>query len=159
MKIKKLYIAVGMIIAFAVFFELAAHADESDEATRVTFSEPIQIPGQVLPAGVYLFKLVNSDSERDMVQISNADQTVVYATLQTISTEHTEPVAYTVVTLAEQGPGQPDALVKWFYPGNDTGHEFVYAGQKEKDLARNTQRTIVAHQPTAASSDASGAGN
>jgi hypothetical protein len=159
MKIKKLYIAIGLIIAFAVFFELAAHADESDEATIVTFSEPIQIPGQVLPAGTYVFKLVNSNSDRNTVQIVNADRTVVYATLQTVATERQKPVGYTVVTVAEQGTGQPEALVKWFYPGNDTGHEFVYEGQKEKELARDSQRTIVAHQPTNANFDNSGAGN
>ena len=63
MKINKGYIAVGLIIAFAVFFELAAHADESDQATTITFNEPIQIPGQVLPAGSYLFKLIDSDTD------------------------------------------------------------------------------------------------
>ena len=50
MKIHKLYIALGLLIAFGLFFELAAHADESNESTKITFSAPIQIPGQVLPA-------------------------------------------------------------------------------------------------------------
>src|ERR1700739_3179945 len=123
MKINKSYIVVGLIIAFSLFFELAAHADELDQATTITFSAPIQIPGQVLPAGSYLFKLADGDSDR-IVQIFNADRTVLYATLQTIATERQEPTGHTVVALAEQGAGQPDALVKWFYPGDETGHEF-----------------------------------
>ena len=49
MKINKLYIAIGLVIAFGLFFEFAAHADEANEATTITFSAPIQIPGQVLP--------------------------------------------------------------------------------------------------------------
>ena len=53
MKINKTYIAVGLIIAFSLFFGLAAHAGESDQASTITFSQPIQIPGQVLPAGTY----------------------------------------------------------------------------------------------------------
>src|SRR5712692_5361347 len=159
MKINKGYIAVGLIIAFSLFFELAAHADESDQATTITFSEPIQIPGQVLPAGSYLFKFANSDSDRNIVQVFNADRTVLYATLQTIATERQEPTGHTVVALAEQGAGQPDVLLKWFYPGRETGNEFLYPRQKEKDLAQDKQQTIVANHPTVSNSDTTGAGN
>ena len=159
MKINKAYIAVGLIIAFALFFELAAHADELDQATTITFSEPIQIPGQVLPAGSYLFKLADSDSNQNIVQIFNANGTVLYATLQTIATDRQEPIGYTVVALAEQAAGQPDALLKWFYPGRETGNEFLYPQQKEKELAQDKQQTIVANHPTVSNSDATGAGN
>jgi hypothetical protein len=159
MKINKGYIAVGLIIAFSLFFELAAHADESDEATTITFSQPIQIPGQVLPAGTYLFKLADSNSNQNIVQVFNADRTVLYATLQTIATERQEPTGHTVVALAEQGAGQPDVLLKWFYPGREIGNEFVYPGQKEKELAQDKQQTIVANHPTVSNSDTTGAGN
>ena len=159
MKINKGYIAVGLIIAFTLFFELAAHADESDQATTITFSQPIQIPGQVLPAGTYLFKLADSNSNQNIVQVFNADGTVLYATLQTIATERQEPTGHTMVALAEQGAGQPDALLKWFYPGRETGNEFVYPTQKEKELAQDKQLTIVANHPTVSNSDTTGAGN
>jgi len=159
MKINKGYIAVGLIIAFAVFFELAAHADESDQATTITFSEPIQVPGQVLPAGSYLFKLIDSDADRKIVQVFNTDRTVLYATLQTIATDRSEPTDDTVVALAEQGAGQPDVLLKWFYPGRETGKEFLYPQQKEKELAQDKQQTVMATRPTVSNSDATGAGN
>jgi hypothetical protein len=159
MKINRGYILAGLIIAFSLFFELAAHADEADQSTTITFSQPIQIPGKVLPAGSYLFKLANIDSDRNTVQIFNADRTVLYATVQTISTERQEPTGDTVVTLAEQGGGQPDVLLKWFYPGNETGNEFLYPKQKENELARDKQQNIVANQPTVSNSDAAAAGN
>jgi hypothetical protein len=159
MKINKGYIAIGLIIAFTLFFELAAHADEDDRATTITFSQPVQIPGQVLPAGSYLFKLANTDSGLNVVQIFNADRTVLYATLQTIATERPEPANDTIVALAEQGAGQPEALLKWFYPGRETGNEFIYPKQKEKELAQDKQDTIMANQPTVSTSDAAGAGN
>ena len=158
MKINLRYIAVGMIIAFTLLFELAAHADESNQATTITFSQPIQIPGQILPAGTYSFKLLDSNSDPNVIEIFNSDQTHLYATLQTIAAERQEPTGDTVITLAEQGGGKPDALLKWFYPGLDTGHEFVYSGQQEKQLAQDTQQTIVANQPTNANSEM-GAGN
>ena len=159
MKINKGYIAVGLIIAFGLFFELAAHADESDQATTITFSQPIRIPGQVLPAGSYLFKLVNTGSGQNIVQIFNADRTVLYATLQTIQTDRLEPTGHTVVALAEQGTGQPDVLLKWFYPGRETGNEFLYPTQTEKELAQDKQQVVVANQPTVSNSDAVEAGN
>jgi hypothetical protein len=159
MKINKGYIAVGLIIAFTLFFELAAHADEWDQATKMTFSESIQIPGQVLPAGTYLLKLANRDSDLNTVQIFSADRTVLYGTFQTIPTDRREPTGDTVLAMAKQGSGQPDVLLKWFYPGDDTGHEFVYPREKEKELAQDQQRTIVANDHTMHSSDNSGAGN
>ena len=159
MKINKGYIVAGLIIAFSLFFELAAHADESDQATTITFSQPIQIPGQVLPAGSYLFKLANPDSDRDIVQIFNADRTALYATLQTVPTDREEPTSHTVVTLAEQGGGQPDVLLKWFYPSSETGNEFLYPKHIEKELAQDKHENIVANQPTVSNSDVTGAGN
>jgi hypothetical protein len=159
MKINKRYIAVGMIIAFTLLFELAAHADESDQATKITFSQPIQIPGQILPAGTYSFKLFNSNSDPNVVQIFNSDQTHLYATLQTVATERQDPTRDTAITLAEQGGGKPDALLKWFYPGRETGHEFVYSGQQEKQLAQATQQTIVANQQPTSDSETTGSGN
>ena len=159
MKISKGYVVIGLIIAFALFFELVAHADETDQSTTISFSEPVQIPGLVLPAGTYLFRLVDDASSRNVVQILSADRTVLYATLQTIATERREPTRYTVIALAEQGPGQPDALLKWFYPGQEIGNEFVYPKQKEIYLTQDKQQTVVANHKTVSNSDAAGAGN
>jgi hypothetical protein len=159
MKIQKGYVIVGLIIAFALFFELAAHADESDLNTKITFSEPIQIPGQVLPAGTYVFRLADPDGTQNIVQVFNSDRTVLYATLETETAEREQTTDDTAVTLAKQGPGKPDALLKWFYPGHQTGNEFVYSKQERKALAQDTQQTIVANQHTQPSSENSGAGN
>jgi len=159
MKINKVYIVVGMIIALAFFFEIAAHADVLDQATKISFSEPIQIPGQILPAGTYWFRVVDSNSDQNLVQVFSADQTVLYATLETVPTQRREPTGFTTVSLAEQGSGKPVVLLKWFYPGNLTGHEFVYSQQQEKELAQNMQRTIAANRQTKANSESTGVGN
>jgi hypothetical protein len=60
MKIHKTYIAIGLIVAFILFFELAAHASEADQSTKITFNQPIQVPGQVLLAGTYLFTIADT---------------------------------------------------------------------------------------------------
>src|SRR5207244_6525826 len=87
MKIHKVYIVVGLIIAFGLFFELVAHADETNEETRITFSQTVQIPGQVLPAGTYIFQQADPNSDLNLIQIFNSDRTVLYATLQTVPVE------------------------------------------------------------------------
>ena len=160
MKIHTTYIIIGLIVAFAAFFELTAHADELDQSTTLTFSQPIQVPGQVLPAGTYLFTLSSSDANLDLVQIFNSDHTHLYAMFQTIPTERRNSTDDPAITLAEQGSGNPDALLKWFYPGRLTGHEFVYSSRQEEELARDTQETVLAgqHQPTS-NSEPAGMGN
>jgi hypothetical protein len=157
MKIHKSYIAVGMIIAFTLFFELAAHADERDQTTVITFNQPLQVPGQILPAGTYLFKLTNAeDVDLNIVQIFNADRTHLYATLETVPTETRQATDNTAVELAQQGAGKPDVLLKWFYPGEETGHEFIYSNQLEKQLAQDKQQMVVANQQPITDSDAAG---
>ncbi len=156
MKIHKSYIAVGMIIAFTLFFELAAHADEQDQETEITFSQAIQVPGQILPAGTYLFKLTNTDVDLNIVQIFSADRTHLYATLETVPTESRQVPDNTAVALAQQGAAKPDVLLKWFYPGEETGHEFVYSNQVEKELAQDKQQMVVANPQPITDSDAAG---
>jgi hypothetical protein len=155
MKLHKSYIVVGMIIAFALFFEIAAHADNTIQATQITFNQPVQIPGQVLPSGTYLFKLLNSDN-LNIVQIFNSDSTHLYATLETVPAESHRPVDDTTVTLVEQGSGKPDVLLKWFYPGQETGHEFLYSSQFEIQLGQDRHENIVANQQPTTSDEAGG---
>jgi hypothetical protein len=159
MKINKGYIAIGLIIAFTLFFELAAHADESDESTLITFSAPVQIPGQVLPAGTYLFEAADHGAEEHLVQVFSPDRTVLYGMFLTLATERQQPTGHTTVTLAEPEAGGTPAVLKWFYPGNDTGNEFVYSKQTEKAIARGRQHTILAGQTSTFNSDNTGAGN
>ena len=144
MRISKFALAAAVVLTAILFAEVAAHADETNRATKLTFSKPIAIPGRVLSAGSYLFKVDPDDS--NIVRIYNADGTCYYATLQTIPTDRIRPAGNTVLALAKQPGGQPDALVKWFYPGNTTGHEFVYSNQKEQQLAQDRRQTIVANQ-------------
>ena len=145
MKINKLYILLGLLVAFAVFFELAAHADESNEYTRITFSAPIQIPGQVLPAGTYIFQQAMPDDNSNVIQVFNSDRTVLYETLPTVSTERATATSHTAITLSEPESGIP-LLVKWFYPGSLDGHEFVYSGEQEHEIALAKQETLVGNE-------------
>jgi hypothetical protein len=156
MKSSKLSLILGLVIAaiaFTLMFTVLGHADEFDQSTTITFSAPIRIPGKkVLAAGTYLFKLAESDFDQNIVQIFNPEGTRLYATVLTNPTDRPEPTGNTKVALAEQGPGRPDALLTWFYPGRLTGHEFVYSRHEEEELAQDRQQTVAGNQPTAPSS-------
>jgi hypothetical protein len=144
MRINKFALVLGVVLTAILFAEVSAHADEGDQSDKLTFSQPIQIPGQVLPAGTYWFKLADPNTDQNLVQIFNSDETRLYATVPTISAERSQPADHTTVTLAEPGNGMPDVLLKWFYPGNTDGHAFVYSKNEEHEVAEYPQQTIVA---------------
>ena len=149
----------GFIIAFVLILELAGHADEVNQSTTISFSEAVQVPGRILSAGTYQFVLADSQADRDIVWIFNADRTHLFATVQTVPTERASETSGTSITLAQRPAGQPDAVVSWFYPGTLTGHEFLYSKQEEKELAQDAKESFVGDHGTMVNSEANGAGN
>jgi len=133
-----------LIPFFALFLTLgamvpAARADEDNQATKLTFSQSVEVPGHVLPAGTYWFVLADDDSDRNVVQIFNQDRTQLIATVQTIPSYQPDPADNTVVSFADRPSGQPEAIRTWIYPGQQDGHEFLYSGQEEREVARDTK--------------------
>jgi hypothetical protein len=104
-------------------------ADESDRKTIVTVNQPIQVPGKVLPAGTYVFKLLDSNN-LTLVAIYDADQMHLITTVQGIPDVRTETPDKAILQLEERASGQPEALKAWFYPGDNFGVGFVYPTQK-----------------------------
>ena len=145
MKINKVALLIGFAIASVLFLEVVAHADEADQSIKISFNQAIEIPGQVLPAGTYLFKLADPN-DLDLVRIFNSEGTRLYATLETVAAERRKPAGRTVVILAEQPDGRPETLLQWFYPGSTSGHELVYPQQEEQQLAQDRQQTVRAQQ-------------
>ena len=142
MNTKKAFITLGLLLAFGVTLP-SARADENDQATKLTFNQPVQIPGRVLPAGTYWFMLSNTQSSRNIVRIYNSDRSTVYATVFTIDTDSLTTPDNTTMTLAEREPTQPQTLVSWFYPGESSGHQFVYSKKEEQELAQVKHYTIM----------------
>ena len=104
----------------------SARADNWDRKTVVTFADAVEIPGQILPPGTYVFKLVNLGDSRNLVQIMNADQSFVFATVQTVSRYRRIATDDTLFRLDERSGDSPEALRTWYYPGDNRGLEFIY---------------------------------
>ena len=126
-----------------------AKADDWNRKTVMTFSGPVEIPGVhlkgwgVLPAGTYVFKILDSQSDRHIVQIFNKEETQVYATILAIPNYRLRATDRTVVTFRERPAGQPEALRAWFYPGKNWGEEFVYPRAKAVELAKETNSVVL----------------
>lgn len=105
----------------------AVMADEADQATKLTFSESVEVPGQVLPAGTYWFKLADNESERNIIPMWNADRTHLVTTILAIPDYRQNTPEKTIVNFEDRPSGQPEAIRSWFYSGNNFGEEFVYA--------------------------------
>jgi hypothetical protein len=97
----------ALITCAALFTGLPVGADQADQRTTLTFSQPVELPGVILPAGKYVFKLVNVLSYRHVIQVSNAEETMVLATLLAIPDYRMEPTADTVVWFAERPANRP----------------------------------------------------
>jgi hypothetical protein len=108
------------------FLGASANADAWDKKTVVTFSDSVEIPGQVLPAGTYVFKLANSISDRHIVQIWTRDETQLLATLMTVPDYRLDPPDKTIFEFDERPGDSPMAIHAWFYPGDNTGQQFLY---------------------------------
>lgn len=126
-----------------------AGADAWNRKTRVTFSGPVEIPGVhlkgwgVLPAGSYVFRILDSQSDRHIVQILNQDETTVYATILAIPNYRLKATDKTTITFRERPAGQPEALRAWFYPGRNWGEEFVYPKSVAIALAKETETAVL----------------
>jgi hypothetical protein len=114
----------------------SARADTWDKKTVVTFNQAVEVPGKVLPAGTYTFKLLDSPSDRHIVQIFTADGSQIIATILAINNYRLEPTGETVMKFSERPGDSPEALRAWFYPGDSFGQEFVYPKVRAIQLAQ-----------------------
>jgi len=136
---------IGLTLAVVGLMSASgARADEWNKKTVLTFSQPVEIPGHVLPAGTYTFQLAESMADRHVVQIFNADGSQIIATVMAVPDYRLTSTDHTVITFSEVPAGSPEAIRAWFYPGNTIGNEFVYPKARATQLARTTKAVVPA---------------
>jgi hypothetical protein len=117
---------VLLITVFILLLPSTSTADEWNRATTAIFNNPVQIPGQVLPAGIYVFKLAEISGERNVVQIWNADQTVLIASVIGWPDYVREAPAENRFVFEGREKGEPPLLKAWFYRGDTRAQTFTY---------------------------------
>ncbi|MGD0757649.1 MAG: hypothetical protein ABR921_02000 [Candidatus Sulfotelmatobacter sp.] len=145
----KLFKGLGIGLCLAVLCALVvprASADDWNRKTTITFSGPVEVPGvglHTLPAGTYVFKVLDSQSDRHIVQIFNQDETQVLTTVLAIPNYRLKTTDKTTITFRERPAGQPEALRAWFYPGHAWGEEFVYSKSRALEIAKETNEPVL----------------
>ncbi len=136
----KMILAAGMALAMLPL----AKGDSWNQRTVLTLNSPVEIPGQTLPAGTYVFKLANSPTSRHIVQVFNQDENKVLATFLAIPAHRQHAAEQTIIRFHEWPAGSPQAIQAWFYPGKTSGHEFVYPKNEAIALAKANNMPVPA---------------
>lgn len=119
-----------------------ALADQWNKKTILTVNEAIQVPGKVLQPGKYVMKLLDSPSNRHIVQIFNDREDQLQTTVLAIPNYRLQPTGKTEFQWWEVPAGQPKALRAWFYPGDNFGQEFAYPKNEAVQIATVTHETV-----------------
>jgi hypothetical protein len=120
-----------------------AQGPDTSRTTIVTFSAPVSLPGVTLPAGSYLFKLADSQVNRNIVQVFDKDRSKIFATILAIPAQRNEPADETVITFREAPANSAPAIRYWYYPGERTGQEFAYPKKQAIEIANATHTSVL----------------
>ncbi len=120
------FMAAGAVLLALGFAVNHARADEWNKKTTLTINLPMQVEDTYLTPGSYVFKLVDSQSDRHIVQIFNASESHVIATFMAIPDYRVQPTGHSQFTMWETPTGYVNALRSWYYPGDNFGQEFTY---------------------------------
>jgi len=131
--------------AITAFVAPAAHADDWNKKTILTFSGAVQVPGATLPAGSYVFKLADIPGNRHVVQVFDKDEKKIYTTILAIPNDRLEPTDKPVVLFSERASGTAQAIKVWYYPGDRIGDEFVYPKSQAMKIAKATHQRVLAY--------------
>lgn len=128
-----------------LFFASPGRADKWNQKVTITFANPVEIPGEVLPAGAYVFEVGLGDTSdyEHIVRVYNKSQDHLYGMFLTIPDYRLTRASKPVFEFAERPVGSPEAIYAWFYPNDKTGHEFVYPRSEALRLARANNRPVA----------------
>ena len=142
-KVRSFYISALAVIGVGLLglaFAPKARASAWDKMTVVTVNGPIIAGNKVLSPGTYVWKLMDSPSNRHIVQIFDKDQRKLEETILAIPNYRLQPTGQTEFAFWEIPAGVPRAVRAWFYPGDNFGQEFAYP---KKLIAELTSATPV----------------
>ena len=130
-------------VALLVTMGAASWAQVWNKKTNLEVKETILIPGKELPPGKYVMKLMDSISNRNIVQVFNEDETQLQATILAIPNYRLERTGDTELRYWESASGTPPALRAWFYPGDNYGQEFAYPKEVAEQIAARNNAKVA----------------
>jgi hypothetical protein len=145
MSMKTLLVSATMLTALAWSSATPAFAQTQnpDRVVYFTFSQPVTVPGTTLPPGKYQFKVLESKSDRGILQINNTDGSKHFATILVMPTTRVDPAPTPELRFLETAANEPPALGSYWYSPSGNGWEFVYPKDQARELAINTKHTVL----------------
>jgi LPXTG-motif cell wall-anchored protein len=151
MKHSKSIASAAFAGCIALVLTAGLQADEWNKKTVLTVTEPIEVPSccnashtVTLQPGEYVMKLMNSLSDRHIVQVFDKDEKHIITTILAIPNYRLRPTGNTVFQYWEVPAGEPKELRAWFYPGDNFGQEFAYHKQKALQIAAFAKTPVPA---------------
>ena len=147
-----------LALAIALIAPPFIRGDEWNLATKFTINHDFEVPNMVLQANTpYVIRILDSPSNRNVVQIFNEDQSRMLTMFIAISALRPEVTDDTQFTFMETLPQYPLPIKEWFYPGRLSGLEFVYPKEQAAKIALHmrgaavteTAANITKSEPTA----------
>jgi hypothetical protein len=80
---------------------------------------------------------MNSSTNRNIIQVWNADHTKLIKTILAIPSYRMNPTGETVVRFDERPTGSPEAVKTWYYPGTNSDRSLSIARLARHSSQRN----------------------
>ena len=106
--LKRLMTASVLVVLVHVMAS-GANASTFDKRTYFTFNQPVALPGVTLPAGTYMFRIANTETSRNVIQVSNKQGTESYALLNTVLAQRPDVPKDSEIRFRETPAGVPPA--------------------------------------------------
>jgi len=146
MTIKRVILAAAVLTVFGALAAAPVRGETFDKRTVFSFNRPISVPGVTLPAGDYMFRIVDTDTGRKVIQVLSGDGRTPYAMLHSIPDIRVEASANPEVRFMETAKGKPSAVKTWWYPHERIGYEFIYPKDQARKLAEETHEPVLTTQ-------------
>jgi len=119
-------------------------ADDDNKRTDVTINGPVEVPGRVLPAGSYVFKLLDSQSDRNILEIYDKNEQQLITIVMAVPDYKLRTPEKPIISFEERASNSPEAIKAFFYPGDNYGLQFVYPHDQAVKIARRTNQNVLA---------------
>jgi hypothetical protein len=131
------------VLISAIWGMGAVSAGDYNEKTIVTFTAPVEIPGQALPAGTYVFKVIDSSSQNNVIEVFSQDERHLFATFLAVPDRGMLRTDKTVILFEERPSDTPEAIRALFCHGDQYGRLFVYPHSTALAIARRTHQKVL----------------
>jgi hypothetical protein len=135
----KRFASAAVLVVLVGAMASGANAFTSDKRTYFTFNQPVALPGVMLPAGTYMFRIANPDTSRNVIAVLNKQGNEQFAMLNTVQAQRSDAPKDSEIRFRETAAGAPPAVGTYWYMGERTGYEFVYTKEQLAALNQSVQ--------------------